>query len=409
MTYLPEARRQLIAAAEQRAARRLAIPPPRLSWVVPAISLAVAAAVAIAFLSVRAANRTHPATPSGPRQIQLIYQAQPTTQVPRVTHQALELTVKQINLRLSEIPHSMSSVRILPGHRIRVDVRTRERLGPVRARVGSDAQLLFYDWETNVLLPNGRSAATHPRAGRELSQGSRTAAPGSPGAGALGLYQAVRLASRQPYTPSPDNSRVGSEYYLFGQNGRLLAGPLDPGHVSRRRAVRELEAGVTRQDGHVLVVKQGTVVVQAAPSSYRVAEPFTAPGASYYVLHDHVALFGNEITNPRAGTDSTGAPDVQFGFRSPGAAAFWRLTAAVARRGQLVSTGTERLFQHFAIALDNQLITVPQIDFTQYPDGVTGRAGADITGGFTRSATRGLVTALRLGVLPVRLRLLSAR
>ncbi len=417
MTYLPEARRQLMAAAEQRAARRLAIPPPRLSWVVPAISLAVAGAVAIAFLSLRTANRTHSATPSGARQIQLIYRAQPTTQVPKVTHQALELTVRQINLRLSEIPHSFSSVRILAGDRIRVDVRTREGLGPVQARIGSDAQLLFYDWEINVLLPNGRSAASElsrgHRSALELSQGNGdTAIPGGPTAGARGLYQAVRLASKQPYAPSPDSSRDGSEYYLFAQDGRLVAGPLDPGNVSRRQGVRELEAGVSRtarHDGHVLVVKQGTVVVQAAPNNFRVAEPFGAPDAGYYVLHDHVALFGNQITNPRASTDSTGAPDVQFGFRAPGAAEFWRLTGAVARRGELDSIGSRQLFQHFAIALDNQLITVPQIDYTAYPDGLPGRQGADITGGFTRSAARGLVTALRLGTLPLKLTLVSAR
>jgi SecD/SecF fusion protein len=148
-------------------------------------------------------------------------------------------------------------------------------------------------------------------------------------------------------------------------------------------------------------------LLAATANDFRVAEPFGAPGAGYYVLHDHVSLFGNEITNPRAGTDSAGAPDVQFGFRGQGAPAFQHLTAGVARRGELVSIGTQQLDQHFAVALDNQLITVPQIDYTVFPDGLTGRQGADITSGFTRSATKALVTALRLGTLPLKLTLVS--
>jgi SecD/SecF fusion protein len=227
----------------------------------------------------------------------------------------------------------------------------------------------------------------------------------------MGLYQAVTLAAKQRYAASADNSRAGSEFYLFAHHGGgLEAGPLDPGRVTRSQGVRELEAGLShgeRRDGHVLVVKQGTVVVQAAPSQFRVAGRFGGPDAGYYVLHDHVAVFGNAIMNPRAGTDSAGAPDVQFGFRGRGAPAFQHLTAAVARRGELLSIGTQQLDQHFAIALDNQLITVPEIDYTVYPDGVTGRQGADITSGFTRSATRGLVTALRLGTLPLELTLVS--
>ncbi|HWD64758.1 MAG TPA: hypothetical protein VG405_06250 [Solirubrobacteraceae bacterium] len=418
MTYLPESRRQLLAAAQRRAERHW-MPAGirmRVGWVLPALSLALAAAVAVAFLSLRTQPGGGTAT-AQPRQLELVYRAGPTTEVPLVTHAALERAARQMNLRLSEIPHSDSSIQVLSGDRIRVDVTTQASRARVEALVGSDARLFFYDWETNVLLPNGRTVAqglsVNDARALELSQGSESVPPGAGGAGALGLYQAVRLAARQPYAPRQEDSRTGSEYYLFSRHGHLASGPLDVGaRVSRAGAIRELDAGLSRsqRQGRVLVIKQGTVVVQAAPERFTVAGAFASPSASarYYVLRDRVSVFGGEITHPRAGTDATGAPDVQFGFTGNGRAAFRRLTAAVSRRGELDSSGSQRLFQHFAVALDDQLIQVPQIDYTVYPDGIAG-SQADLTGSFSRVSARGLAKALQLSALPVELTLVSAR
>ncbi len=72
--------------------------------------------------------------------------------------------------------------------------------------------------------------------------------------------------------------------------------------------------------------------------------------------------------------------------------------------GQNVSVGGETLNQHFAVALDNQLVTVPQIDFHQYPDGIIGGGGADITGGFTARTAKDAATQLRYGPLPLNVR-----
>ena len=59
------------------------------------------------------------------------------------------------------------------------------------------------------------------------------------------------------------------------------------------------------------------------------------------------------------------------------------------------------------MALDNQLVTVPQIDFRQYPDGIVGGGGANITGGFTSQSASDLATQLRLGALPIKLKRIS--
>jgi preprotein translocase subunit SecD len=95
---------------------------------------------------------------------------------------------------------------------------------------------------------------------------------------------------------------------------------------------------------------------------------------------------------------------VQFGFTAAGRRAFQRVTAQIARRGQDVSVAGQSLDQHFAVAVDGRLLTLPQIDFKQYPDGVIGGGGADITGGFTKASTHDLAIELRYGALPLPLR-----
>ena len=72
--------------------------------------------------------------------------------------------------------------------------------------------------------------------------------------------------------------------------------------------------------------------------------------------------------------------------------------------GATVSLTSNPLNQHFAVALDSQLVTVPQIDVHLYPDGITGGGGADIAGGFTAQSARDLATELRYGALPLAVR-----
>jgi SecD/SecF fusion protein len=98
---------------------------------------------------------------------------------------------------------------------------------------------------------------------------------------------------------------------------------------------------------------------------------------------------------------------VTFGFKGDGGTLFQNVTAKIAQRGELVSVGSQKLYQHFAIALDNQLVSVPQIDYTQFPDGIPSSGGSEITGGFTSQTASQLATQLRLGALPVKLEQIS--
>ena len=152
--------------------------------------------------------------------------------------------------------------------------------------------------------------------------------------------------------------------------------------------------------GQLLRVPQGTRVLQAvAPAGVS----FASPAAQFFVLRDEVALPRGDILSPHATTDASRQPAVSFGFTGAGARAFHAATREIARRGADVSVAGESLNQHFAMVLDSRLLSVPSIDFRQYPDGIqTDRA--DIAGGFTRQSAADLATQLRYGALPLTLR-----
>jgi SecD/SecF fusion protein len=208
--------------------------------------------------------------------------------------------------------------------------------------------------------------------------------------GAPGSAACATLAKEQGKTPAPGVHC-------------LLAGP----DTSKTDLLSALPNGVSAAEGQMLVVQPGTVVIQAADPNAKKQTSFNDPNAQFYVLKDHVSLFGNDITNPQQSTDQGGNPDVTFGFNSRGQKAFSNVTETIAHRGDLVSGLGRQLTQHFAVALDNKLVTVPQIDFKTYPDGIQGGGGADITGGFTIQSAQDLATQLRLGALPINLKPIS--
>ncbi|MGA2011678.1 MAG: protein translocase subunit SecD [Solirubrobacteraceae bacterium] len=358
--------------------------------------------------------------------VQLVYQGQATPQSP-VNQTSLNRAVDIMRSRVDQLGVSEPEIQTSGGNEISVGLPDVRDIARAEAEVGQTAELYFYDWEATALTPNGKTVASQlqiqdPTA-LEISQGAGSG-PGVQGAGGLPLYQAVKLASTQPAAAfSTSLSRKGPQYYLFGAAGSAactasgkfygftpvqgercyLSGPdttvqdLDSG----------LPPGVTVSEAQQLTVPQGTVVLQAANLTASDQVKFTNPSAQFFVLKDDVSLFGKDITNPTQSTDSGGNPDVEFGFTSAGQNEFQKITGEIAHRGNLVSTLGRTYDQHFAVALDNQLVTVPSIDFKQYPDGIIGGGGADITGGFTTTSAQDLATQLRLGALPITLKLIS--
>ena len=377
--------------------------------------------------------------------VQLVYQGEPSGTSKSVTTSQLNQAVNIMRSRVDQLGVAQPEIQTSGGNQISVGLPDVSNINRAENEVGTTGQLYFYDWEANALIPpGGQTVASQLLSGNTsaltISQGT-SGGPGLPGNGSTPLYQAVQFASKQPEATYPRMSREGPQYYLFGAPGSaacaaaakyygttvvqgqhcLLAGPDNETNPSttRAQATRNLysgvPAGVTQSEaaqGQVLVVPQGITVLQAANATAGSQVKFTSSTAQFFVLRDNVALTGNDITNPTEGTDQTGSPDVQFGFTGVGASQFQKVTAQIAHRGETVSLGT-KYQQHFAVALggiQNQLVTVPQIDYTQFPDGIVesgGNSGADITGGFTTQTASDLASELRSGALPVNLKLIS--
>jgi SecD/SecF fusion protein len=399
--------------------------PVRLEHLALALSVLVVVAVVAVFLNAR---RTHSSGSPASSGVELVYRAEPTPQTPTVTSAALARTVAVMRSRVAQLGVHGASIRVWGANQITVQLRHAKNIGLAEKEVGSTAQLDFYDWEANVLTSSGKPAAdglqTQDPTSVTLSQGAGNG-PGFPGAGSVSLYDAVKLASKQPPVNSPNSSHLGDQYYMFGAPGssacqiaaKFYGVPLEVGHRcylsgpddSPADLASGLPPGVSAAEGETLIVPPGTVVLQAADVSSTHQTQFFSPNAQFYVLKDNVALTGNEITNPQQSTDPSGAPDVTFGFTSKGNSAFRKITGDIAHRGELDSFGQTSLIQHFAVALDGKLITVPQIDYHQYPDGIIGDQGATITAGLTISSARHLATELRLGALPINLKLIAEK
>ncbi len=172
----------------------------------------------------------------------------------------------------------------------------------------------------------------------------------------------------------------------------------------------------------VVRVNPGTLLVEAHPVESNNGIVNSAPN-SFYVINDNPVLSGEDINDPRQGLfypeqgllnngEGPGQPAVMFGFSSSHSQmVFERLTHEIAHRGQeaqLPGVPKARALQHFAVVLDEQVISAPSIDYTQYPEGIDATHGSQITGSFTMTSARKLADELRSGSLPVKLELISS-
>jgi SecD/SecF fusion protein len=308
-----------------------------------------------------------------------------------------------------------SSMVARSGREIKVVLPAGNAATAIEQEVGKTAQLRIYDWEPNVIGANGNPAPVD------------STVTGGPNAGAsqFGLveYQAVLRAHRRQailrrsdttWTVGCTRQQVsgcvyGSWYLLDSRHEAVLRGPVDG------RA--QLYAGYVPPPGthpKVVRVNPGTVLIRARPVEDAHGNIIQASPNSWFVLNDDPVLTGADITSPRQGFDEgeggSGIPSVTFGFTARGKAVFEELTRKVAERGlesQLPGVGKEAAVQHFAFAVDSQLLSAPSIDYAKYPKGIDATYGGQVAGGFTISSAQELASELQSGALPVQLELIA--
>ena len=127
----------------------------------------------------------------------------------------------------------------------------------------------------------------------------------------------------------------------------------------------------------------------------------------WWVIQDRPGLSGTDIKNPEQSADTNlgNEPIVTFNFTDKGRKAFQAITRRVAQRGADNALGGDPIStsQHFAIALDNELVSAPYINWRENPDGIDGATGAQISGNFTIKSAQDLAKILKIGALPLKL------
>lgn len=337
--------------------------------------------------------------------VELVYQGEPTPQVPRVTPEAIDRAVDIIRDRVDQLGVAEPEIQRAGSDQISVGLPSVQDIERAKNQVGTPAQLFFYDWETNVLGPDGRFVApqlsSQDPTAVQISQNGGDASRGQT------LYDATKLASRQePSTDVRSGSRTGTAYYLFDRDHRYLAGP----EKSERDLLSAIDRTTLPAGAEVVEVPQGWVVLQAVTRGAGETIETSDPAARFYVLRDNVALSGSDIKDPTQGFNQSQQPDVEFRFTNKGKQAFQDVTREISQRGQnlaLPGTTSDSVAQHFAVALDGKLISVASIDPQRLPDGIDGENGAVIEGGFTIQSAQDLANLLQLGALPIGLELIS--
>ena len=274
-------------------------------------------------------------------------------------------------------------------------------------QVGTVAQLAFYDWEINVIGPDGKTDPSNPAV---------TGGPSAGSVGAIPLYDAILRAAKQPVRISPGNGRESSAFYAVDpKTKKVFRSGKDANALAAEDTKADALANVPkalRDTAKVYEVKQGTVIVRAE-------QPDTAKTKTdqWFVLRDDVALKGTDIKNPEQNTDNgaggSGGPVVTFDFTSKGRKIWQNVTRRIAERGSesvglLPGQDASSANQHFAIVLDDELVSTPFIDFRQNPDGIDGRTGSQISGGFTIKSAQALANVLKTGALPVAVELIAS-
>ena len=325
----------------------------------------------------------------------LVYQGQPTAQVPDPGPEEIDRAIEIIRQRVDTLGVAEPEINRVGNDQIDVGLPDVQDIDRAVEVIGTTAQMQFYDWEPNVISPD-------PNDPNATEQGFNR------------LFDAVRFASkRKPECFRDLCTTTGPTYYLFDRDSlELLTEP------SQDRSDLFLDFPRERQpkDSVVLEVPQGTRVVEEPPQDDPATDQDESTGPpEHFVLRDRPELSGTDITNPEQNSDpTTNQPNVTFEFTDEGRESFEEITSRIAQRaageappGVTTPAQAEALSDHFAIVLDDLVQSRPIINFVENPNGIDGRTGAQISGSFTISEAQDLAETLRIGALPIELKLIS--
>jgi SecD/SecF fusion protein len=325
--------------------------------------------------------------------LEVVLEAKPT-KGQKLDSSALDRSVSIMRQRVDKLGVAEPEIRKQGSNQIVIELAGVHDPAKAASIIGKTAQLELYDLETSVTGPS-LTASGNPQETSSLY-------------GLLSASQTQALAK----SGQPDG------YYAFGKNKVKSVGPAN----TRAAALQQAKQAKLKGPFTVLALPQNTVV--ATCDSSEVVCPGNLPqqgnsippppsGKSYYYLFinnpdlkrvDDVKgvpeLTGSDLklSGTRQDFDpTTNEPVVLMQFTGSGSHKFQEVTSEEYNRGR----NRNGLPQHFAIVLDREIRSFPQIDPTKsdLAGGISGNA--EISGIGSIGEAKDLALVLQTGALPV--------
>ena len=321
---------------------------------------------------------------------EVILQAEPTADG-GVNSSSLKRAVNVINRRVNAFGVAESEVQVVGTDKIRVALPGIEDQAQVDSLVKA-AQLKIYSYEPNLIgrLPFPAPASTENPT--------------------TDLYALITYANANRVTDVPTTAG-GPYWYLFRKDAQhtLIAGPQttkagiattlknDPVLIEEYRELTK-----TPRNFEYRSVPKGSIILTEAQDgeSYDTATLCGAGGACV-LLKDAVDVSGADVTSANQAFDQAGKPSVAIRTNDTGKKKFAAMTKALAQ-GARNEPDPQNQFWHFAMSVDDVIISRASIDYTKYPDGIDS-ADSEISGGFTEASAKRLADQISSGSLPIKL------
>jgi SecD/SecF fusion protein len=312
----------------------------------------------------------------------------------KLTKEDLDRSVTIMRNRVDKLGVAEPEIRTQGNDQIAIQLPGVKDPAAAAAIIGKTAQLELFDLEKNLVAPSIDTRTRQPIPTAKLYD--------------LLAGQQALVAKGEPDT-----------YYVFRTKGKnLVVGP-----VQTKQAALAKWKGKLPDGYKLLAVPPQTVVVSCGPSAgFCPGVGESPPSRTYWYLLRYTPPTVPEMTGKDLKLSGTrqdfdpqsGLPIVLMDFTGKGQDTFATITRDIAIRGKLLfntiggGQGDYRNYlQHFAIVLDREIKSYPSIDFEQYPGGISGSNGAQITGDFSIGEAKDLALVLQTGALPVEFRTLD--
>ena len=305
-----------------------------------------------------------------------------------LTEEDLDRSVQVMRDRVDKLGVAEPEIRKQGDDQITIQLPGVKDPAAAAAIIGKTAQLELYDLQGNLVAPSIDTRSRFPKASQSVYE---------------------LLAGQQALV----DEKTSQGWYVFDGKKKLVAGPV----ATKEGALRPFDGKLPK--GHKLFgVPPKTVVVSCAGGDICPNEGGggIAPERQWYLLRydgDGVPeLTGADLSLKGTRQDfdpRSNQPIVTLDFTDKGGDKFQDITRDLAQRGRLLyntlggGQGEPDIWnQNFAIVLDREIKSWPQIDFTEYPGGIDGRNGAIISGNFSVKEAQDLALVLQTGALPVK-------